>query len=89
MSERTVKITDEAGMHARPASKLAQAAANYDNTINLTFKGKTVDMKSIMGVMSLGVPQDAEVTISVEGDNADEVLNTLLKQMEELNLTEL
>lgn len=88
MSEKTLKITDEAGMHARPASKLAQAASNYDNSIELTYNGKTVDMKSIMGVMSLGVPQDAEVTISIDGDDSDKVLETIIKEMIELNLTE-
>ncbi|MFW5913776.1 MAG: phosphocarrier protein HPr [Bacillota bacterium] len=87
--EKTITITDEAGMHARPASKLAQEAAKYDEDIKLTYNGKTVDLKSIMGVMSLGVPQHAEVTIAVTGDDEENTLNALIKAMDELDLTQL
>ncbi len=87
--EKTIKITDEAGMHARPASKLSQEAAKYEEDIKLTYNGKTVDLKSIMGVMSLGVPQHAEVTIAVTGDDEENTLNALVKAMDELDLTQL
>ncbi|KRL13390.1 hypothetical protein FD09_GL002221 [Schleiferilactobacillus perolens DSM 12744] len=49
---------------------MVQAASKFDSDINLEYKGKSVNLKSIMGVMSLGVGQGADVTISAEG--ADE-----------------
>ncbi|MDR1522087.1 MAG: phosphocarrier protein HPr [Streptococcaceae bacterium] len=64
-------IVAETGIHARPATLLVQTAAKFSSETNLEYKGKTVNLKSIMGVMSLGVGQDADVKISVEG--ADEV----------------
>ena len=84
--EKKITIKDEAGMHARPASKLAQEAAKYDEDIKLTYNGKTVDLKSIMGIMSLGVPQDAEITITVSGDEEEATLDALIKALKDLEL---
>ncbi|MDR0691055.1 MAG: phosphocarrier protein HPr [Streptococcaceae bacterium] len=63
-------IIAETGIHARPATLLVQAASKFSSEANLEYKGKSVNLKSIMGVMSLGVGQDVDVKISVEG--ADE-----------------
>ena len=47
---------------------LVQAASKFGSDINLEYNGKSVNLKSIMGVMSLGVGQNADVTITAEGD---------------------
>ncbi len=84
--EKKVTITDEAGMHARPAAKLSKKAASFDNDITMTHKGKTVNLKSVMGVMSLGIGKDGEVTINVEGDEAESVMERIVSEMAELEL---
>lgn len=84
--EKQVTITDEAGMHARPAAKLSKKAATFANDITLTHQGESVNLKSVMGVMSLGIGKDAEVTITVEGDKAESVIETLVDEMAELGL---
>jgi len=84
--EKTLTITDEAGMHARPAAQIAKKAATFDHEITMTHKGESVNMKSVMGVMSLGIPKDGEVTLSVAGDDAESVLETLVNEMAKLNL---
>lgn len=86
MASQTVIITDPAGMHARPASKVAHFAANYDEDIHFTYKLRTIDAKSIMGLMSLGVPKDAELTISATGDNAEEIVEAMIAEMRQLGL---
>lgn len=86
MAVKTVVIVDPAGMHARPASKVAHLAASFDNEVKLAYKERSIDAKSIMGLMSLGVPKDAEIAISVEGDDAEDVLNTVLAEMNTLGL---
>ena len=55
--EKKFIITDEAGLHARPATVLVNTASQYDSEIYLEYKGRKVNLKSIMGVMSLGVPK--------------------------------
>lgn len=86
MAEKVVKIKDEAGVHARPAAKLSHLAATFDNKIELTYHNRTIDLKSIMGIMSLGIPQHAEITLHVHGDNADDVLAKLMEGMTSLDL---
>ncbi|WP_070119424.1 phosphocarrier protein HPr [Bacillus marinisedimentorum] len=83
MAEKTFTITDETGIHARPATQLVNKAGHYQSDVTLEYKGKTVNLKSIMGVMSLGVPQGAEVTIKAEGSDADEALAGLEELMNE------
>ncbi|MDR1012967.1 MAG: phosphocarrier protein HPr [Lactobacillales bacterium] len=77
-------IVAETGIHARPATLLVQAASKFASEVNLEYKGKTVNLKSIMGVMSLGVGQDADVKIFVEGvDEAEAMIGieeTMVKE---------
>jgi phosphocarrier protein HPr len=77
MAEKTFKITSESGIHARPATVLVQAAGKFNSDVQLQYNGKSVNLKSIMGVMSLGIGQGAEVKIVAEGSDADEAISVL------------
>ncbi|MFD1777699.1 phosphocarrier protein HPr [Fredinandcohnia salidurans] len=81
MAEKTFKITSESGIHARPATVLVQAASKYNSDIQLEYNGKSVNLKSIMGVMSLGIGQGAEVKIVAEGSDEAEVIANLTEIM--------
>ena len=83
---REYKIIDEAGLHARPASLLVQTATKFPNDIFIEFKERKLTLKSIMAVMSLGVPQNSTIAIEVEGDNAVEVFGALESILEEHRL---
>ncbi|MBQ9885400.1 MAG: HPr family phosphocarrier protein [Lachnospiraceae bacterium] len=64
-------ITDEVGIHARPAGALVKAAKAYGSKIvleNLS-NGKSADAKKLMLLMSLGVKKGDEVKVTVEGDD--------------------
>ena len=52
MEKKSFKITNESGIHARPATILVNQAMEYDCDIFLSAMKKKVDFKSIMGVMS-------------------------------------
>ncbi|PEC21740.1 phosphocarrier protein HPr [Bacillus cereus] len=77
MEEKTFKIIEKFGIHARPATRLVNTVGQYGAEITLQYNGKSVNLKSIMGVMSLGVPNGAEVTIVAEGNDAKEALEAL------------
>jgi len=79
-------IVDEAGLHARPASLLVQTAAKFSNESFIEFNGKKLTLKSIMAVMSLGIPQHSVIKLSVEGDNAEDIFAALEKVLEDNNL---
>lgn len=77
MEKREYHITAETGIHARPATLLVQTASKFSSEVNLEYKGKSVNLKSIMGVMSLGVGQGSDVTISVEGSDEKEAIEAI------------
>ena len=63
-------ITDEVGIHARPAGLLAKKVKDYQSVVTITKDGKSAEAKKLMAVMGLGVKQGQTVTVTVEG--ADE-----------------
>ena len=71
MKQITVSVIDPVGLHARPATVAVNAASKFKCEVNVSFKGREVNMKSIMGVMSLGIPTQSEITISCNGDDED------------------
>jgi phosphocarrier protein len=73
-------ITDEIGIHARPAGILVKEAKNYKSTITLTTAaGKSADVRKLMALMALAVKNGDTVTISAEGEDED----TAIAAMEE------
>lgn len=88
MEKRDFHVTAETGIHARPATLLVQAASKFGSDINLEFNGKSVNLKSIMGVMSLGVGQGSDVTISAEGDDEADAIAAIEETMTKAGLAE-
>ena len=93
MASKDFHVVAETGIHARPATLLVQTASKFASDITLEYKGKSVNLKSIMGVMSLGVGQGADVTISAEGADADDAIaaiaETMTKKDWHKNMTEM
>ena len=88
MEKRDFHVIAETGIHARPATLLVQSASKFNSDIQLTYKDKSVNLKSIMGVMSLGVGQGADVTISAEGTDEADAINAIVDTMKKEGLTE-
>ncbi|MCD1023398.1 phosphocarrier protein HPr [Enterococcus sp. SMC-9] len=80
MEKKDFHVVAETGIHARPATLLVQTASKFNSDINLEYKGKSVNLKSIMGVMSLGVGQGSDVTITAEGDAMAAIVETMKKE---------
>ncbi|RAG85477.1 HPr family phosphocarrier protein [Streptacidiphilus pinicola] len=66
-----------ANLHARPAGKLAQAAARFSSTILIEHAGKSVNPAGILAVMGLGATAGATVTVRAEGEDAAAAVETL------------
>lgn len=78
MAEKKVfKITSDSGLHARPTTALVQAASKFASDIRLEYNAKSVNVKSIMGIMSLGIAKGAEITIRTEGMDQKEAIAAL------------
>jgi len=81
MIQKNFTITTEAGLHARPSTVLVSSASSFKSDIFIEYNNKKVNFKSIMGVMSLGVSQNSIVTISAEGVDEEEALQTIEETM--------
>lgn len=88
MAEKTFTVTSESGIHARPATLLVQTAGKFDSDINLEYNGRSVNLKSIMGVMSLGIQKEAKIKIVAEGSDADAAISALTETMKNEGLGE-
>ncbi len=73
--KRTFTVKSDEGLHARPAAIMAKAANQYDPTITMYYEERSVNMKSVMGVMALGIPPRSDFTIEVEDDDAETILD--------------
>lgn len=65
-------ITDEIGIHARPAGLLVKEAKQYASKIVIGRGGKTAEATRLMAVLGLGVKKAETVTVTVEGEDEDD-----------------
>lgn len=82
MEKITLNLTNPEGLHARPAALFVQIANKYDSELELEAHGKTVNGKSIIGIMSLGVFQGEEVTLTATGSDEKELIAELKQLFE-------
>lgn len=88
MIEKTYTIITETGIHARPATVLVTAVTPFKAEVTLAYKEKKVNLKSIMGVMSLGIPQGASITIAADGEDAEALLAAIDHVMQKEGLAQ-
>lgn len=77
MIERTVTVTNRAGIHARPAAMIVQTASRYEAKILLGKDNEEINAKSIMGIITLGAGFDTELTLRAEGPDEQEAADAL------------
>lgn len=65
-------ITDEIGIHARPAGLLVKEAKAVSSRVVIKANGKEADASKLMAVMGLGVKKGNEITVEVTGDDETE-----------------
>ena len=77
MSKFSYVVTDEVGIHGRPAGVLVKKCSEYKSKITIACKGKSADAKRIMGVMSLGAKKGDTVEVTIEGEDEAAALTAL------------
>ena len=84
MKESKVIVNNNVGLHARPASLFVQAAAKFTSDINVycqdpeTKEDRNANAKSILGILTLGVFQGTEITITANGDDEESAVEALV-----------
>ena len=83
MHEIKYTITDEMGIHARPAGLFVKEAAAFPCSVTIEKDGREVDAKRILGVMGLGVKCGQEITLRCDGEKEAEAIEALEKFLKE------
>jgi phosphotransferase system HPr (HPr) family protein len=78
VQEATVVITDPIGLHARPAAIVVQTAGRYQARVRITHGERRADARSIIQLLSLGVRQGSEITVTAEGADETDALAAVL-----------
>lgn len=72
--EAVVKVRNKLGLHVRPATTIAKILQKRKAKVTLTYKGESVNARSIMSIMILAAPKNAQLKIQAEGSDAQETL---------------
>ena len=76
--EKIIQVNNRLGLHARASAELVKVATSYESDIQLSLEGQTVDGKNIMGIMMLAATCGSQITITVEGTDADLALSAIV-----------
>jgi len=79
-------VSNPKGLHARPATLLVRKAASFKSDIGIEYMGKKANIKSLIGILSLGVGPNNIVNVIASGDDeklALEGIINLIKSLEE------
>lgn len=80
--ERSVRIQNKLGLHARPAAEFVKAASQYDADVLVRKDELEVNGKSIMGMMMLAAEYGSEITIRASGADSEAAVSELVQLVE-------
>jgi phosphocarrier protein HPr len=82
--EREVVVTNELGLHARPAASFAALSGQFASEISVSRKSddKWVNGKSVLSLLSLAASRGTALRIRAEGTDAESALEALVRLIE-------
>jgi len=82
MTEKTMTISNRAGIHARPAAVIVQAAKDFKCNIYFENGHERINAKSIMGILTLGATYGTEIRILAEGEDEEKAVEVIARLFE-------
>ena len=82
MITKELTILNNAGFHVRDASLVCKTAMKFSSNLTLSKGGHKADCKSCLDLLSLMAPQGTDLTLSAEGDDAEEAVAALQELFE-------
>jgi phosphocarrier protein len=82
MVSQKVKVTNEQGMHMRPATVFSAAVTPFDSDVKIVFNGNSYDGKSVMMLMSACIKCGAEIEIQCDGADEQDALKKAIELVE-------
>jgi phosphotransferase system HPr (HPr) family protein len=82
VTAQKVKVVNTLGLHARAAAKFVGVAARFQSQIRVTRGQRTMDGKSILGLLLLAAARGSELTITAEGPDEADAIAALVSLVE-------
>jgi phosphocarrier protein len=77
--KRKVKVKNDLGLHIRPAATIAKILQSKQSNVFFSYRNEKVNARSIMGILSLIAKKNAVIEITVDGKDAMQTLEELIK----------
>lgn len=78
MYMKEVVVQNQVGLHARPAAFFIQKANEFKSSIWVESEDRKVNVKSLLGVLSLGITKGLTITIIADGPDEEDAVNNLV-----------
>ncbi len=75
--KRRVTVKNDLGLHTRPATMIVRMLQNCKSEVHFTFKKETINAKSILGILMLAARKNSKITVTADGEDAEEVVEKL------------
>ncbi len=79
---RKVKVKNALGLHARPATVIAKLLQGTSSSVSFTYRRESVNARSIMSVLMLAATKNSQITIEIDGRDAEEIMERLVDAFE-------
>ena len=80
-------VTDPVGLYATPTTELVNAVKQFHSDVSLRYGNKEVNLKSMMGVLSLGIPTNAQLEIIADGGDEKQAIEEIKAKINELGIS--
>jgi phosphocarrier protein HPr len=78
-----VKVKNSLGLHTRPAAAIVRLLQPHKASVLFTYRDETINARSIMSTLMLAAKKNSQITITVEGEDAEPTMNHLIRAFEE------
>lgn len=82
MVSQKITVTNEQGMHMRPASLFCQTMTPFASEVKIQFNGTTFDAKSVMMLMAACIKCGSEIEIICDGPDEADALKKAIELVE-------
>lgn len=80
---RKIKVKNALGLHTRPAAAIVKLLQPQKSSVSFTYKDETINARSIMSILMLAAKKNAQITITVDGEDAEITMQRLLAAFEQ------
>ena len=76
---RCVQVVNALGIHTRPATMIVKMQQNCKSQVSFTLRKEKINPKSIMSILMLAAAKNSRITIEVEGEDSEVVMENLVE----------